>query len=73
MNYSKYQFYAIIYDVAGNQVSSKSSSSPLAIATLNPTPTVLSSTVTAKNYGDYVNYPVTLGTTANQLKDGKNH
>lgn len=29
----KYQFYAIVYDVAGNQVSSKSSSSPLSITT----------------------------------------
>ncbi len=57
---SKYLFYAIVFDVAGNQVGSKSAESALEIQT--PKSII----------GDYVNYPVDLGLTTAEhtLVDG---
>ena len=60
----KYQFYAIIFDVAGNQVSSKSASSPLSIKTQTQLVTSVSispNTAQTKNIGETFTITPTVG------------
>ena len=60
----KYQFYAIIFDVAGNQVSSKSASSPLTITTATQLVTSVSlspNSAQTKNIGETFTITPTVG------------
>ena len=60
----KYQFYAIILDVAGNQVNSKSTTSPLSITTLTQLVTSVSISPNAaqtKNIGETFTITPTVG------------
>ena len=60
----KYQFYAIIFDVAENQVSSKSASSPLSIKTQTQLVTSVSispNTAQTKNIGQTFTITPTVG------------
>ena len=60
----KYQFYAIVFDVAGNQVSSKSASSPLTITTATQLVTSVSlspNSAQTKNIGETFTITPTVG------------